>query len=854
MKFKLLAITALATVGAGALNFAHADPCGMVPPMIMVDGNVPIERVGAQKTFVFHKDGVETMVLRPGFKGKVDQFGMLIPFPSPPAVRKVNDNIFPHIAAAIDPPEVIAWVNRRPRRRFRGGMGRMAPSAKTSADSSSSRGLRFNQVKVVNQEAVGMYEVAVLAAGSAQALKKWMDRHGYKYPKGMDRVTNDYVRIGWYFVAVKTRVGNKGGVNPRAGMRKVSSKLPSGSTFNGFVQAMGFRFKSKKLVVPMRLSAFNKGKLRNIVYILSDGPRRIRHIPRRYVVRQITGKDMYRNVTKPLPLRVMGGTFNQLSSWQKQQLKTRRNPAPYNALAKELFASDLMAVRKKRLSNPSEEIEKNLLNIGERLNMRGAKVDALHAKVLKTSRNRAVSVALKQLKNMSMTVVDGEFLRKTIAKENLTFAWYRMSHRRNKRKFYDSRIQKPAVRRQGKVYHGSLLDIEKQLRGAPGLTTSPTKVASTSETWKRNLPKGLGLGFGVFLFGFLVRRKLNRIGGMALIVVVAVGATMFTTGFASAEQARVTGPSDYIKLLKNKKRAKSAVNTLVRFYGKRAVDDLLDEVVDGNDLGSRGWAIVALSEIGGTRADSGLAKVHANTAESMLVRSWAASARINMTKNMSQLMKFHNQFRWAFPATARPLGKRMAKLLAGSRDADKILLAVARMPQLRKQLNATVIGLGSRRLIRAMMTSKNNQVRRFAASYLGGMARKPNNRVGEQFIRAVRFRHYAKKAPWHGGALFLPGVQWTKAQARRLAGRLVRWHLWAEMRGNNTVKNVAHNNLRQWQLARKAGYKMPNWRQRSSSDWLRIWGKVVGKRQIRSILWQQGAMGVARYRAVLSSL
>ncbi|MEK6238829.1 MAG: hypothetical protein N2C14_29285, partial [Planctomycetales bacterium] len=82
-----------------------ADPCGMVPPIYQGQGS-PITRVGEQITYVFHKDGVETFVIRPGFQGKVDEFGMLIPFPNPPALRKVPDHVFRHVAAAIDPPEV----------------------------------------------------------------------------------------------------------------------------------------------------------------------------------------------------------------------------------------------------------------------------------------------------------------------------------------------------------------------------------------------------------------------------------------------------------------------------------------------------------------------------------------------------------------------------------------------------------------------------------------------------------------------------------------------------------------------------------------------------------------------------
>ena len=82
-----------------------------------------------------------------------------------------------------------------------------------------------------------MYEIAVLEAGSAAALSRWLDDHGYVYPDGMDEPCNDYVRDGWCFVAVKTRVGQKRGVDPKPGMRGVDSKLPEGASFDGNVQA-----------------------------------------------------------------------------------------------------------------------------------------------------------------------------------------------------------------------------------------------------------------------------------------------------------------------------------------------------------------------------------------------------------------------------------------------------------------------------------------------------------------------------------------------------------------------------------------------------------------------------------------
>ncbi|MEK6249520.1 MAG: DUF2330 domain-containing protein, partial [Planctomycetales bacterium] len=345
----VLAMTLFSLTATGALG----DPCGMVPP-IYTGGGTPIVRIGEQQTYVFFKNGVETFVIRPGFSGKVDQFGMLIPFPTPPAIRKVPDAIFPHIAAAVDPPEVIIDVRRHWERfsRRRGSKKKNGPKFAMSVD------IEDQEVRVVRQEAVGMYEVAVLAAGSAAALKKWIDQNGFRYPDGMDDVCNQYIDKKWCFVAVKTKVGQKAGLDPKPGQRQVDATLPAGSTFDGYVQAMGFRFETDELVVPMRLSAFNDGELRNIVYLLTDGPRRIHAIPEEYVVRQISGDQLYNNVTQPLPLRIIGGTESDLQEYHRQGLEQRRDPEPKNGSARQLFASDLLAVQSGNLSLAHEEKEK----------------------------------------------------------------------------------------------------------------------------------------------------------------------------------------------------------------------------------------------------------------------------------------------------------------------------------------------------------------------------------------------------------------------------------------------------------------------------------------------------------------
>ena len=73
----LLALTLMAKLG-------FADPCGMVPPVFLTPGAPQLTRVGDQLTFVSYLNGIEDIVLRPGFKGSVTDFGMLIPFPVAP--------------------------------------------------------------------------------------------------------------------------------------------------------------------------------------------------------------------------------------------------------------------------------------------------------------------------------------------------------------------------------------------------------------------------------------------------------------------------------------------------------------------------------------------------------------------------------------------------------------------------------------------------------------------------------------------------------------------------------------------------------------------------------------------------
>ena len=79
---------------------------------------------------------------------------------------------------------------------------------------------------------------------------------------------------------------------------------------------------------------------------------------------QIPGAQLVKNLTELLPIKVRGGTLDDLSPNRIKALRPQREPEPKNGLARDLFAGDLEAVRHGRLALPHEEREKELLKIG----------------------------------------------------------------------------------------------------------------------------------------------------------------------------------------------------------------------------------------------------------------------------------------------------------------------------------------------------------------------------------------------------------------------------------------------------------------------------------------------------------
>ncbi len=582
-----------------------------------------------------------------------------------------------------------------------------------------------------------------------------------------------------------------------------------------------------------------------MVYILTDKPTQINRLPTRHVVRQISGVELYRNLTAPLPLRVIGGTYNQLGQWQKQQLKTNRNPERYNGLAKELIASDMLAIRRGRLANPIEETEKELLAIGEALGMRGKVLDNMHRTVLAKKRGAAEKNALRAIRNLHLTVVDGEFPKNVIATDNLTFARYKMPRSRNTKESYDAPRMGPGSKMGGRIYRSSIDTLDKLLLNPNADRAAQNDLAPSRQGWF--VGGGIGLGMVMIFGGLLVRRRKSIASLLAALLVGGLTLSV-TTAHAQLDARTAT----LIAKLGNSKTSKAAVEALVK-RGNRAVDDLVDFVVDSETTPARGWAIVALGRIGGERARAALRQLAARSNSSDVVGSWTRAALVAASRTEKELLEMSNLVA-GFPAVQKPYAEKLTPMLlskTGGRDrAAKLLGLMSTQPSLRAAIGQAVMKLSTRDLVMAMIGAKSdNNVRRMAAATLGSVAATRKD-VPRELLRALRFRPNAENPPWGTQALFIPGITFDQKQARALIDVLLRWHLWADINGETGIQTQIHNNLRSNRLVNAAGIRSPGWNNVGTVKWLSNWSDVVGMRAIRAMLRQQDAHRLRRYRSL----
>ena len=254
---------------------------------------------------------------------------------------------------------------------------------------------------------------------------------------------------------------------------------------------------------------------------------------------------------------------------------------------------------------------------------------------------------------------------------------------------------------------------------------------------------------------------------------------------------------------------------------------------------------MALAEHPNQEANAILDDILAFANAPVIVRSWAAAARINRARNMDELVAIVHLAQ-TYPAVSRPLEMRVRAMSADADGPVALLEIAARVPSFQNILGPVILEMGVGPLMDVMLTHRDNGVRRLATGFVGGLFSQPNTSGATRLdvVEAYRPPPRAGVVTWRGGALYVPQLNWDRDEAIAMMNHLVEWHLVCDVLGLAAEKQQVYNNLRSVQLHRPAGMSWPS---DDTPELLRQWAGVVGIRTVRKMLKSQGVADNPRY-------
>lgn len=233
--------------------FLMLMPCSIV----YADGGffpVEVEQMGNsaespnQRAIIIHNGTMETMILQVKFSGNASDFAWVVPVASLPkenSIQLESDSIFTELHDMTQPK-----VYRYNSAKLGGGGGRLWDNSEPIEDVNSAR------VQVWQNASVGPYEVNIISGNSSQALKEWLNVHGYNYAHASDDILDFYIQKQWYFMATKVIVEDQ--------------PADENSTYQAGLPALKVSFSAEKPVFPLRISEISSARNNEIeIYVAS---------------------------------------------------------------------------------------------------------------------------------------------------------------------------------------------------------------------------------------------------------------------------------------------------------------------------------------------------------------------------------------------------------------------------------------------------------------------------------------------------------------------------------------------------------------------------------------------------------
>lgn len=202
---------------------------------------------------VLMRDGTTTVTtMRPRYRGPVADFAMVIPVAQvleKEDVRTLSAASFDTLDA-LTSPRLVEYEEHDP----------CAPIV-APRDARDALFAKIDRKAAVPKPTVrvaasferGEYDIVILDANDSTALESWLNKNGYKQPKGAAKALAPYISGGFYFFAAK-----------------VNAKRVQFDAGAAVLSPIQFRYTSKDFQLPIRLGLLNaKGKQDLVIFVLA---------------------------------------------------------------------------------------------------------------------------------------------------------------------------------------------------------------------------------------------------------------------------------------------------------------------------------------------------------------------------------------------------------------------------------------------------------------------------------------------------------------------------------------------------------------------------------------------------------
>jgi len=194
----------------------------------------------AQKAIILYDNSAgnstQHLILSVSFGGDAEEFAWVIPVPNKPEIDVTDSELFRELSdftiRAIPEP---TWPS----------FGCYAPADVPPP----------NGVDVIEEQVVGPYATAILAATDPTALVDWLNTNGYFFPEEGEEIISEYIAKEWYFVATRINAVDEDTGHALA---------------EGAIEPIVLSFASDEIVYPLRITSLSATSPEVLLYVFAD--------------------------------------------------------------------------------------------------------------------------------------------------------------------------------------------------------------------------------------------------------------------------------------------------------------------------------------------------------------------------------------------------------------------------------------------------------------------------------------------------------------------------------------------------------------------------------------------------------